>query len=92
MTRLYIGNIPFTSTEYDIRDLFSTLGEVGRVDMVIDRETGRSRGFAFIDIADEAAGAALALAGTDFGGRKLVVNAARERGYRSNYNRDQYDH
>lgn len=79
MTRVYVGNIPFSSTEYELRDFFATCGEVLRVDMVTDRETGRARGFAFVDLDDAAAREALALNGSNFGGRKLVVNHAKER-------------
>ena len=80
--RLYIGNIPFTATEHDVRALFTPYGEVGRVDMVINRETGHPRGFAFVDVADNAAPNAIALDGSDFGGRRLVVSQAKERGAR----------
>lgn len=78
-TRVYVGNIPFSSTEHDLRDFFASCGEVLRVDMVNDRDTGRPRGFAFVDLDDAAAREALALNGTNFGGRKLVVNHAKER-------------
>jgi RNA recognition motif-containing protein len=77
--RVYVGNIPFTTTEYDLRDFFTTCGEVLRVDMVVDRDTGRSRGFAFVDLDDHAAREALALNGSQFGGRRLVINHAKER-------------
>jgi RNA recognition motif-containing protein len=79
---MYIGNIPFSTTQDDLRDFFSSCGEVGRVDMVIDRDTGRSRGFAFVDIDEAGAREALALNGCDFGGRRLVINHAKERARR----------
>jgi RNA recognition motif-containing protein len=79
MVRMYVGNIPFTTTQDDLREFFATCGEVERVDMVLDRETGRSRGFAFVSIDDAGAREALALNGCDFGGRRLVVNHAKER-------------
>jgi RNA recognition motif-containing protein len=77
MTRMYVGNIPFSATEHDLRSTFSVCGEVTRVDVVLDRDTGRPRGFAFVEV--ENADAALALDGSDFGGRRLVVNHAKER-------------
>ncbi|MBM4147994.1 MAG: RNA-binding protein [Lentisphaerae bacterium] len=78
---LYIGNVPFSSTEDDIKDLFSQFGQVARCHLVIDRETNRSRGFAFVEMGsdDEARQAMEKLNGYDIDGRKLVVNEARPR-------------
>lgn len=80
MKKLYVGNLPYQSTEEDVRELFARYGEVHAVRLVTDRETGRSRGFAFVDMDDAGAGAAEAeLDGADYGGRTLRVNEARER-------------
>jgi RNA recognition motif-containing protein len=78
---IYVGNLPFTATEEQVNDLFAPYGEVYRVSLITDRETGRPRGFGFVEMEDEPADAAIAaLDSTDFGGRTLRVNAARERG------------
>ena len=80
MKKLYIGNLPFTATEDEIKELFGAHGTVHSVALINDRETGRPRGFGFIEMEDEEAGAAIsALEGTDFGGRSLRVNEARPR-------------
>ncbi|MEF8942523.1 MAG: RNA-binding protein [Desulfohalobiaceae bacterium] len=80
MKRMYVGNLPYSSSEDDLRDLFSQYGEVGDVNVVEDRETGRSRGFGFVEMdqaqAEEAMGN---LDGTQFGGRTLKVNEAKPR-------------
>ena len=76
--KLYVGNLPFSTTEDELRDLFAQHGEVLSVQVVTDRDTGRSRGFAFVEMED--GGQAIqTLDGTDFGGRNLRVNEARER-------------
>jgi RNA recognition motif-containing protein len=79
--RIYCGNLSFQATEDDVRSLFSAHGEVTNVHMVMDRETGRPRGFAFVEMAtDEQAQAAIkALDGTNAGGRNLKVNEAQPR-------------
>jgi len=79
--KVYVGNLPFTATEDEIRDLFGEYGQVNDVTMISDRETGRPRGFGFIEFQDEAAGreAISQLDGKDFGGRQLKVNEARPR-------------
>jgi len=81
MKRLYVGNMSFQTTESDLRDLFTPLGEIGEIHMVTERETGRSRGFAFVEMAnDEEAGKAIGeMNGKDVGGRSLTVNEARPR-------------
>jgi RNA recognition motif-containing protein len=80
-TRLYVGNIPYSSTEEQLRQFFSEFGQVTDVAIVTDRETGRPRGFAFVSFDTEAeARAAEAAAGRDLGGRPIVVKEARERG------------
>ena len=79
--KLYVGNLPFSVTEDDLRDLFAQHGEVLSVAVITDRETGRPRGFAFVEMEDGSQ-AISSLNGTDFGGRELKVNEARERGPR----------
>ncbi len=83
MKTIYVGNLPFNSTEDDIRELFAPHGEVQSVKLITDRETGRPRGFGFVEMEGDAATAAIsALDGGDYGGRTLRVNEARERGAR----------
>lgn len=79
--RLYVGNLSFHSTSDVVRDLFAQHGEVTDVHLVSDRETGRSRGFAFVTMATDtqAAAAIGALNGVDLDGRSLRVNEAEER-------------
>ncbi|MBN2431417.1 MAG: RNA-binding protein [Acidobacteria bacterium] len=78
--RIYVGNLPFRATKEEIGELFERYGEVHDVDLIFDRDTGRPRGFGFVEMDDEPAEAAIAaLNGTDFGGRTLRVNEARER-------------
>jgi cold-inducible RNA-binding protein len=80
LKKLYVGNLPFTTTESDLRDLFARHGAVESVKVITDRETGRSRGFAFVEMdANAAAEAIRALDGSDLGGRSLRVNEAQER-------------
>ncbi len=77
---IYVGNLPFNSTEDDIRNLFSQYGTVHSVKMITDRETGKPRGFGFVDIEQDGAHAAIeALNGSEFQGRSLRVNEAREK-------------
>jgi RNA recognition motif-containing protein len=76
--RLYVGNLSFSTTEDELRQLFSQYGEVHSVTLVSDRDTGRPRGFGFVEM--EGGDAAIqALDGQEFGGRKIKVNIARER-------------
>jgi len=79
--RIFVGNLPFSATEDQLRDLFSQHGEVSSVSIVTDKFTNRSRGFAFVEMAsDEAATAAIAaLNQHQLDGRALTVNEARER-------------
>ncbi len=80
MKKLYVGNLPFSATEDEIRTLFEVHGTVHSVNLISDRDTGRPRGFGFIEMDDEGASAAMtALDGTDFNGRNLRVNEAQER-------------
>jgi RNA recognition motif-containing protein len=80
--RLYVGNLPFSTTDASLKDAFAAHGEVVSASVVIDRDTGRSRGFGFVEMATaEAAQAATnALHGALLDGRPLTVNEARERG------------
>jgi len=77
--KLYVGNLPYNTTEEDLRNLFSQYGSVDSVAVVTDRDTGRSRGFGFVEFADdnEARNAISALSGQEYGGRALTVNEAR---------------
>jgi len=78
--KIYVGNLPFSATEDSIRELFSQHGEVHSVVIVTDRETGRSRGFGFVEMdAANAAEAIAALDQSDMGGRNLTVNEAKPR-------------
>ena len=78
--RLYVGNLSFDATTDTVRAAFEVFGTVHDVSLVTDRETGRPRGFGFVEMDDAAAGKAIeGLNGKDFGGRALTVNEARER-------------
>ena len=80
MTTIYVGNLPFNATEQDVRSLFERHGKVDSVKLINDRETGRPRGFAFVDMPVSDAQAALEkMNGFQMGGRTLRVNEARER-------------
>src|ERR1700730_6008833 len=79
MKSLFVGNMSFQTTEGELRDLFTPFGQVTRVHMAMDRETGRARGFAFVEMPndEEAAKAMSGLDGKEVGGRALKVNEAR---------------
>ncbi len=80
MKSLYVGNLPFSVSEDELRSLFADYGTVESVRLVMDRETGRPRGFGFVEMADsDAARAIQELNGTDFGGRRLRINEAQKR-------------
>ena len=82
--RIYVGNLPYNSTEAELRGLFEDLGSVTSASIVMDRETGRSRGFGFVEMDDSAGNEAIEkLNGMQFDGRSLVVNEARPREQRS---------
>ncbi len=84
MKSVYVGNLPYSATENEIRDLFSPFGDVQGINLIVDRETNRPKGFGFVQMDDEGASAAIrALDGQQFGGRRLRANEARER--RSHY-------
>jgi len=78
--KIYVGNLPWSTTEADLRDLFSTYGAVHSAAVVTDRETGRSRGFGFIEMDDADAVKAISeLDGREMGGRNLRVNEAQQK-------------
>ncbi len=101
MTNIYVGNLSFRATEDDLRGAFSEHGEVSSVNIIMDRDTGRSRGFAFVEMpnSEEATSAIEELNGAEIAGRGVTVNEARPRqdrprGNRSdnrrNFSREQY--
>jgi RNA recognition motif-containing protein len=79
--KLYVGNLPFTSTEEDLRQVFERHGSVDSVNVIMDRDTGRPRGFAFVEMSDEsgAKDAIRALDNSDLGGRNIRVDEAQDR-------------
>lgn len=80
MTKLYVGNLPFTATEDAVRTLFAAHGTVEKVSLITDRDTGRPRGFGFVEMSNADASRAMqALNGKDFDGRALKVNEAQDR-------------
>ncbi len=77
---IYVGNLPWSATEEDVRAAFEAFGEVISVKLINDRETGRPRGFGFVEMEDQGALEAIeSLDGSDFGGRNIKVNEARPR-------------
>lgn len=81
---LYVGNLPFTTTSDELAALFGRVGEVTSAQVITDRETGRSRGFGFVEMSDEDARKAIEeLTGADFAGRAITVNEARPRAPRT---------
>jgi len=83
-TNLYVGNIPFETTEGEILDLFKATGTVVKCDLILDKYTRKSRGFAFVEMGsqEEADRAVAEIDGKEIGGRQLRVNEARPRGER----------
>ena len=80
MKKLYVGNLPWSTTDDDLRELFAPVGQTQSATVITDRETGRSRGFGFVELENELADQAISqLNGTEFGGRQLKINEARER-------------
>jgi RNA recognition motif-containing protein len=79
MTNIYVGNLSFDTNEDNLRDAFGAFGQVDRVSIITDRQTGRSRGFGFVEMSDgnEAKAAIEGLNGKDLDGRTLNVNEAR---------------
>lgn len=77
---IYVGNLPWSCTEDEVRDAFAQFGTVNSVKLISDRETGRPRGFGFVEMDAEGADKAIqALNGSDMGGRSIKVNEARPR-------------
>jgi len=91
MKKLFVGNIPHTTTEAELRTLFEPHGAIQQVSIVTERDTGRSRGFAFVEMTDsgEAEKAIAALNGKELGGRALNVNEAKPKTERSSGPRGQ---
>ena len=85
MKNLFVGNMSFQTTEGDLRTMFEPFGEITRINVMTDRDTGRARGFAFVEMVNdsEAAGAIAALNGKEVDGRALNVNEARPKTERS---------
>jgi len=80
MTKLYVGNLPFTATEESVRGLFTSHGTVEKVSLITDRDTGRPRGFGFVEMSNADASRAMqALNGKDFDGRSLKINEAQDK-------------
>lgn len=79
MKNLYVGNLPYSTTDEDLRVAFSDYGTVSRAQVVSDRETGRSRGFGFVEMETGGEEAIEAMNGKELGGRPLTVNEARPR-------------
>jgi RNA recognition motif-containing protein len=80
VTKLYVGNLPFSATDDSVRTLFAAHGTVEKVSLIADRDTGRPRGFAFVEMSNaDAARAMQALNGTDVDGRALRVSEAQDR-------------
>tara|TARA_R110002111_G_scaffold102125_1_gene158171 strand:- start:806 stop:1129 length:324 start_codon:yes stop_codon:yes gene_type:complete len=82
---IYVGNLPFSTTDTDLEDLFSQFGQISRAAIITDRETGRSRGFGFVEMENDEEGrkAIEELNEKDFEGRQLTVNEARPRAPRT---------
>ena len=78
-TRIYVGNLPFSASDEEVREIFEPYGTVNSVSLITDRETGRPRGFGFVEMADGAEEAISKLDQSDMGGRTLNVNEARPR-------------
>ncbi|WP_243360402.1 RNA recognition motif domain-containing protein [Fundidesulfovibrio terrae] len=80
LTNIYVGNLPFSATDEQVRQMFEAYGQVNSVKLINDRETGRPRGFGFVEMEEAGAKEAIqALNGADCGGRTMKVNEARPR-------------
>lgn len=79
--RLFVGGLPYTTTDQELKDFFSTVGEVTSATVIVDKYSGQGKGFGFVEYADDANAdkAIQTLNGTEMGGRKIVVNEARPR-------------
>ncbi len=82
--KIYVGNLPFSASDDEVRDMFGEFGTVESVNLITDRDTGRPRGFGFVEMSDGADEAIQALHQKDMGGRSLNVNEARPREDRGN--------
>lgn len=78
--RIYVGNLPFSASDDDVRELFAEFGAVDSVSLITDRDTGRPRGFGFVEMSSGGDEAISSLNGKDMDGRSLTVNEARPRG------------
>lgn len=80
-TNIFVGNLPFSTSSPELEQMFASYGAVSRAQVITDRDTGRSRGFGFVEMDndDEAQQAIESLDGSDIGGRQIKVNVARER-------------
>ena len=85
MMNIYVGNLPFNATEDQLRSAFAAFGEVSSVNLITDRDTGQSKGFAFVEMAQNSAAdsAIKGLNDSEMGGRNLKVNQAKPRGERA---------
>jgi len=90
MKKIYVGNLPFSATDDEVRGLFSEFGSVESVSLITDRETGRPRGFGFVEMSEGADEAIQALHQSQMGGRSLNVNEARPREDRRPPRRDNW--
>lgn len=89
MTKLYVGNLPFSATEEAVRNLFAAHGTVEKVALIADRDTGRPRGFGFIEMSDADASRAMqALNGQEMDGRSLKINEAQDKPRSGGYSRN----
>jgi len=80
VTKIYVGNLPFSATEDSVRALFAPHGTVEKISLINDRDTGQPRGFGFVEMSNADASRAIqALNGADFGGRPLKINEAQDR-------------
>ena len=78
--KLYVGNLPWSASEEEVREMFAAIGETHSVSLITERDTGRSRGFAFVEMSKESAERAISeLNGKDLGGRPLRINEALDR-------------
>jgi RNA recognition motif-containing protein len=89
---IFVGNLAFSTTDHDLRQLFEPYGVVDKVNIITDRDTGRSRGFGFVEMPDSRAAqsAIQGLQGTELGGRTLNVNEAKPREPRRESNRSRW--
>jgi RNA recognition motif-containing protein len=89
---IFVGNLAFSATDHDLRQLFETYGAVDKVNIITDRDTGRSRGFGFVEMPDSAAAKAAiqGLQGTALAGRTLNVNEAKPREPRGEFSRSRW--